>query len=218
MPLNICFHGIGTPPASVDSAEAGYWVGADDFRRILDEITGWPAVAISFDDGNASDLAIGLPELTSRGLTAAFFPVAGRLGSAGSMAGDDLRELVSQGMTVGSHGMAHRSWRGMGAVTTHDELVAARELIANAAGSAVTEAACPLGRYDRRLLADLRRLGYRRVYTSDRRPASARGWLQPRFSVRAGDTPQSLRETVFAGPRLTARIGRSAAAAVKRLR
>jgi hypothetical protein len=51
----------------------------------------------------------------------------------------------------------------MNVATREAELVQPRRQIEDAAGVAVTEAACPLRRYDRRLLTDLRRLGYRRV-------------------------------------------------------
>jgi peptidoglycan/xylan/chitin deacetylase (PgdA/CDA1 family) len=216
--LNICFHGIGTPQRSVDQDEAVYWVGVSAYLRILDEIATWPSVAISFDDANASDIQAGLPALAERGLTATFFVLAGRLGSPGSLASGDVRELTRHDMTVGSHGMSHRSWRAMGPADRQAELVEARQVIEDASGHAVTQAACPMGRYDRRLLADLRRLGYPRVYTSDRRPAGRGSWLQPRFSVRQGDTPESLRATVLARPAAARRARLSLTGVAKRVR
>jgi peptidoglycan/xylan/chitin deacetylase (PgdA/CDA1 family) len=216
--VNICFHGVGTPRREVEPGEAGYWVSLEEFRGILDEIAGWPAVAISFDDGNDSDIRFGLPELRSRGLAATFFPLAGRLGAAGSLSTADVRSLAAAGMRIGTHGMAHRSWRGMDRATTTAELVEARQRLAEAAGSPVTEAACPLGRYDRRVLSDLRRLGYQRVYTSDRRTARRSSWLQPRFSVRAGDTADSLRSTALGRPGLPRRARDGAVGVIKRLR
>jgi peptidoglycan/xylan/chitin deacetylase (PgdA/CDA1 family) len=205
--LNVCFHGLGTPRRELEPGEGAYWVAADRYLRILDEIATWPSARISFDDGNASDVEIGLPALVERGLTARFFVLAGRLGSPGSLASGDVCDLASRGMTVGTHGMSHRSWRGMDSATRQAELVEARQRIEDASGRAVTEAACPMGRYDRRVLSDLRELGYERVYTSDRRPAGADRWLQPRFSVRRDDTPESLRATVLRkpGPRQRAR-------------
>jgi|HubBroStandDraft_3_1064219.scaffolds.fasta_scaffold29533_2 peptidoglycan/xylan/chitin deacetylase (PgdA/CDA1 family) len=198
--LNICFHGVGTPGRELEPGEDAYWVEADRFLRILDEIATWPRARISFDDGNASDVQVGLPALVERGLVAQFFPLAGRLGAPGSLAPGDVRELASEGMEIGTHGMWHRTWRGMDATTRTAELVEARSRIADAAGVAVVDAACPLGRYDRTLLSDLRQLGYRRVYTSDRQAARPAGWLQPRFSVRHGDTPESLRADVLTRP------------------
>ena len=218
MVLNICFHGIGTPERDMEPGEDVYWIDADRYLRILDEIATWPSIQISFDDGNASDTQIGLPALLERGLTAQFFLLAGRFGSKGSLAVDDARELAGRGMAIGTHGMSHRPWRGMDQATRKAELIEARQQLEQAAGCAVTDAACPLGRYDRRLLSDLRGLGYRRVYTSDRQAARVGRWLQPRFSVRRNDTPELLRAAVLSRPSLAQRARPAAAGLVKRLR
>jgi hypothetical protein len=105
----------------------------------------------------------------------------------------------------------------MDAATEREELVTARERIAALAGD-VDEAACPLGRYDRTLLSALRRLGYRRVFTSDRRPARRDAWLQPRFSVRSDDTAATVRAAALTAPPLKSRVRSSAVGFVKRWR
>ncbi|MGF1648019.1 MAG: polysaccharide deacetylase family protein, partial [Kineosporiaceae bacterium] len=111
--INVCFHGVGEPARELEPGEDRYWVTVDTFRSVLDEIATWPAVRISFDDGNASDVEHGLPALRERGLPATFFVLARRLGLPGSLTGDDLRSLRDAGMTIGSHGMDHRPWRGL---------------------------------------------------------------------------------------------------------
>lgn len=216
--LNICFHGIGAPRRELEPGEDAYWVDTDRFLRILDEIAAWPSVRISFDDANASDVQIGLPALVERGLRAHFFLIAGRLGRQGSLAVGDVRELARQGMVIGTHGMSHRPWLGMNPATREAELVEARSRIEDASSVSVTDAACPLGRYNRRLLSDLRRLGYRRVYTSDRRVARPGSWLQPRFSVHRDDTGESLRATLLSQPSLARRARQEVVGVVKRLR
>jgi peptidoglycan/xylan/chitin deacetylase (PgdA/CDA1 family) len=215
---NICFHGIGTPERELEPGEDRYWVDTDRFLRILDEIARWPSVAISFDDGNASDARIGLPALVDRGLHGSFFLLAGRLGLPGSVGHDDVKHLVGSGMTIGTHGMSHRSWRRMDQRTRAAELIEARQQLAGAAGADVAHAACPLGRYDRALLADLRKLGYQRVYTSDRSIARPASWLQPRFSVRCEDTPESLREEILRQPGARKRSRDGLVRLAKRLR
>jgi peptidoglycan/xylan/chitin deacetylase (PgdA/CDA1 family) len=215
--LNICFHGIGSPQRELEAGEEAYWVDTDRFLRILDEIASWPSARISFDDGNASDEQIGLPALLERGLSAQFFLLAGRLDKPGSLGADGVRELVRRGMSVGTHGMSHRSWRAMDPATRETELVEARRRLEELVGADVTDAACPRGSYDRRLLSSLRRLGYRRVYTSDRRPARREAWLQPRFSVRCQDTPETLRATILSRSAL-ARVRLNAIGLAKRMR
>jgi peptidoglycan/xylan/chitin deacetylase (PgdA/CDA1 family) len=216
--VNVCFHGIGTPGRELEPGEADYWVARQAFLDVLDEVASWPAVRLSFDDGNASDAEIALPALLERGLRADFFVLAGRLDATGSLGEDEVRELARHGMGIGSHGMRHRSWRGMDPATRREELVEARERLAEVAGRPVEAAACPLGRYDRHVLAELRRLGYRRVYTSDRRYARPDAWLQPRHSVRAGDTPASMRASALARPGLRRQVRDSAVGFAKRLR
>ncbi|HEX6872231.1 MAG TPA: polysaccharide deacetylase family protein [Micromonosporaceae bacterium] len=215
--IHMLFHGIGTPRRELEPGEDRYWVGVDQFQELLAEVAGWPQARISFDDGNLSDLDHGLPALTARGLTATFFIIAGRLGQPGSVDADGVRELRRHGMRIGSHGMWHRPWRGLTSEQVQEEFVAARERLAGVVGEPVDEAACPLGQYDRAVLAALRREGYRRVYTSDRRPANPDAWLQARYSVRREDTAAGLRAIVFDRSPLTrARAG--AAGLVKRWR
>lgn len=216
--VNVCFHGVGTPQRELEPGEAPYWVSESAFQRILDELAEWPDVRISFDDGNASDVEIGLPALVERGLDAQFFLLAGRLDQPGSVSSDGIRELRARGMTIGSHGMRHRSWRGLTAQEQVEEFVTARDRLAEVAGTPVTLAACPLGRYDRQVLSALRGHGYTTVYTSDRRAARDGSWLQPRYSVMEGDSPESLRAQIRTTPPLTRRVRATAVGVVKRWR
>ena len=113
--VGICFHGIGAPSAGLEPAAHEYFVSADLFLAVLDEAAGTPGVQLTFDDGYASDVEVALPALAERGLTATFFPLAGMLGRPGYLDAGGVRELSAAGMTVGSHGMRHRSWRGLDA-------------------------------------------------------------------------------------------------------
>lgn len=216
--VNVCFHGIGTPDRPLEPGEDDYWISVDSFHGILDAVADDPRVRISFDDGNASDVEIGLPALLERGLTARFFALAGRLDQRGSLSSADLRRLAEAGMVIGTHGMDHVPWRGLSPDQQHRELVEARDRLATASGATVEEAALPLGRYDRRVLGALRRAGYRAVHTSDRQWARADAWLQPRFSVRRDDTPETVREQVLTPAPLPQRAKRSAICLVKRHR
>lgn len=194
---------------------AKYCISHELFLRILDEVMERPDIDLTFDDGYASDTEIALPALRERGLTARFFPLAGYLGRPGYLDGDGVRTLARAGMSIGSHGMRHRSWRGLDADATQEELSTARALLAEAAGVPVTTAACPLGQYDRRLLSALRRLGYRQVFTSDSTPARRGCWLQPRYSLLRSDTLGTIRSGILAPQPLAARVR---GAAVQRLK
>jgi len=216
--VNLCFHGIGTPGRELEPGEEDYWISQETFLAVLDDVAQHRDVVLSFDDGNASDVEIGLPALVERDLRATFFVLAGRLDAPGCLSSADLGTLLDQGMSVGNHGMDHISWRGMDERTAERELAHARDRLAEVTGRRVDRAAAPFGLYDRRALAQLRARGYTEVNTSDRRWARAGAWLQPRFSLRRGDTPAEVRTQVLTPPSFVRRAERELVGIVKRLR
>jgi peptidoglycan/xylan/chitin deacetylase (PgdA/CDA1 family) len=217
--FNICFHGIGTPGRTLEPDEDLYWVTPAQFEKLVEVISRFPSVRITFDDGNASDAAIALPLLLQHNLKATFFVLAGRLDMPGSLAATEVRGLVQQGMSVGSHGMWHRPWRSLDDSQLQEELSEASEVIAQAAGRPVSQVACPFGSYDRRVLGAVRRRGFSRVYTVDGGPARADAWLQSRYTIRAGDSPADI-ERLARSPRgdAASQFVRSAKSFVKRWR
>ena len=217
MPLNLLFHGVGTPRRKLEDGEERLWISPSHFRAVLD-IAVAVDTSISVDDGNISDIEIVLPALVERGLTARFFVLAGRLDHPGSLSRSAVRELHTAGMTIGSHGMKHRPWRRLTDRQRNEEFVVAREMIASTIGSAVDEAACPRGTYERSSLADLRKQRYRHVHTSDGWPAPADAWLQPRYSISRNDDPATVEELLTAGPSLRQRLVHTAKGAFKRYR
>ncbi|WP_106816282.1 polysaccharide deacetylase family protein [Microbacterium timonense] len=217
MIVNVCFHGIGVSRREREPGEARYWMAQDVFLRVLDEAADRPHVRLSFDDGNRSDVDIALPALRERGLTATFFALAGRLDDPASLSPADLAELRSAGMSIGSHGWEHVPWRGLSDTAARREFVDARRALAQASGATITEAAFPLGRYDRSTLRRLKSAGYRTVYSSDRFPARPGSWLQARYSVSSTDDVESVRR-VMAGRPGAHEARNVAASMVKRLR
>ncbi len=216
--INVCFHGIGEPGRVLEPGEAPYWITHEAYLDILDVLAEDPRVRISFDDGNASDIHLGLPGLLERDLDATFFVLAGRLGRPGSLGTANVRELLARGMSIGTHGMDHRPWRGLDPASRRRELEEARRVLSDAVGRPVARAALPLGQYDRTLLAHLRELGYTEVSTSDRRWAREAAWLQPRFSVRDGDTADTVRKEFLGRQPPVRRAERALVGTVKRWR
>ena len=184
--FNLCFHGIGTPGRALEVDEEHYWIEIGQFEEILAVAQRYPFIRITFDDGNASDARHALPALLRSGLTATFFVCADRLDQPGSLSSADVRELADAGMTIGSHGLAHRPWRTVGDEDLRAEMNAS-QIIAEAARTPVREAACPFGSYDRRVLRALRNHGFSRVYTVDEGHARPDAWLQSRYTIRSCD-------------------------------
>ncbi len=186
----LTFHGIGEPGRELGPGEADVWVSHAQFLALLDRIAGRDDVRITFDDGNASDVELGLPALADRGLFATFFIVAGRLGVPRFLDEAGLRALTAAGMEVGSHGMRHRPWRGLDDRALHEELVEAKTVLEGVIDRPVTRAGCPFGAYDRRVLRAARGAGFQHVYTSDRGTARTADFLQSRNSIGPRDTPE----------------------------
>jgi peptidoglycan/xylan/chitin deacetylase (PgdA/CDA1 family) len=187
--INLTFHGIGQPRRPLDTGESSVWLTHDQFLTVLDQVAGRENVAITVDDGNASDLEHVFPALRERGLTATFFVVAQRLGEPHFLDEDGVRALAAAGMEIGCHGLRHRRWRGLDVLALHEELIDAKVILEGVVGRPVTRAACPFGSYDRRVLRAARGCGYQRVYTSDRGTANPDDFLQTRNSVGHDDGP-----------------------------
>jgi peptidoglycan/xylan/chitin deacetylase (PgdA/CDA1 family) len=180
------FHGVGTPGAHVPPDEIPYWLSTEQFQAIVDLVgrAGRP-VRLTFDDGNASDLALATPILKRAGLTAAFFVLTDRLGADAYLSDADLVALKNEGMAVGSHGAAHVAWTGL----SHDALVeqvsGSLARLGEILAGPVHEVAVPFGAYDRGVLDTLKACAVSRVYTSDKGAAASGAWLVPRNTIRA---------------------------------
>jgi peptidoglycan/xylan/chitin deacetylase (PgdA/CDA1 family) len=217
MITNLCFHGIGVCTQEREDGEARYWITSDVLRGILDLAHDRPDIKLSFDDGNRSDADVALPALRERNLSATFFALAGRLQDPASLSPADLRELRNKGMGIGTHGWSHIPWRGLSHDDARREFVDAREALSEVSGGEILDAALPLGRYDRRLLSQLRDASYRTVFTSDRFRARSGSWLQARYSVTASDTVDTVR-AVLTSRASVPEVRNFTASLVKRIR
>ena len=185
--VNVNVHGVGPLPSRpMEDGEDQVWISVEQLEGLLDAAVGRPDVTITFDDGNLSDLELGLPRLQERGLKARFYVCAGLLGEPGRLDEAGVRELHHAGMVIGSHGWAHRDWRSLdwgplGAVEVEEEMVRARRRIGKLIGTDVSEVAVPFGSYDRHVVRALRRTGVTRIYTSDG------GWARSRRLAAGAD-------------------------------
>jgi peptidoglycan/xylan/chitin deacetylase (PgdA/CDA1 family) len=203
------FHGIGEPHRVVDPQERKVWMSRENFAAWLDHIDTLRKVQptrirITFDDGNASDVKIALPELRKRNLTATFFLCAGRLQTQEYLDRAAVRDLLDGGMEIGSHGMHHRDWRTLDSSALEEEIGAARRMLEDVCGRAIAEAATPFGAYNRRVLKRLRTEGFACVYTSDRGLAREHAWLKPRNTLGASSSRENLERLLVGTPRAEA--------------
>ena len=180
------FHGIGEPGSEITSGEYRYWIGQEDFERIIAEVAacgGMQRFRITFDDGNRSDLEIAAPLLARHGLHGRFFVLSGRLGSSGYLNAEDVRQLHEMGFGIGSHGVDHVDWASLNTACLRRELEESRGTLEDILGQQVTEAAAPFGIYRKRVLNALKAAGYDTVWTSDGGEMREGAFLRPRISI-----------------------------------
>jgi peptidoglycan/xylan/chitin deacetylase (PgdA/CDA1 family) len=198
--LILTFHGLGEPPYSLADSELKVWVPVEWFEAIIDA-SPRHEVGLAFDDGNASDVEQALPALAQRAISARFFPVVDRIGAEGHLSAEDIAKLSAAGMVIGSHGLHHSDWRTLGDRELHEELTVSRRTLAGIVGNDITEAACPFGSYDRRVLRALGVAGYRRIFTSDGGTGSLGSSLSPRTTIDRSRPLQHWLELAKAGAR-----------------
>lgn len=216
--INLTFHGVGELSRPFERGEDRFWLELDSLESALDSVVDRPGVRITFDDGNVSDVMHALPALRRRGLGATFFVVAGRLGAPGFLDESGVRTLVDAGMGIGCHGMHHRPWRRLDDAALREELVVARTILEEIVERPVTEAACPFGSYDRRVLRFLRQEAYEHVYTSDGGLTRRDAWLQPRSSLERGDRASRVEQICSSARSPTQALLRQPVLAAKRWR
>jgi peptidoglycan/xylan/chitin deacetylase (PgdA/CDA1 family) len=220
--LILNLHGIGTPHNHIAPGESLFWITRESFVTLLDHIVAARTIPmpiiITFDDGNMSDAVTALPELAKRGLNAAFFVCARRIGAPHYLDRNALADLLAAGMEIGTHGMDHRDWRKLGEAALNAELGEARRRIEDICGTAVAKAAIPFGSYNRHVLKRLRRERFECVYTSDRGLARSKAWLKPRNTIVGTWLEADIKWVVAANPSLKARLRQNATMLYKRLR
>ena len=221
--LVLSLHGVGEPHQWVDGEELPYWISLRSFTRLLDETLELPnaselRIIFTFDDGNASDALVALPELSKRGLRASFFVCAGRIGKEHYLDDSMIKDLLDGGMSIGTHGMHHRNWRILDAMALEEEIADARRRLEDIIQRPVTTVAIPFGSYDRRVLNRLMRDSWECVYTSDRGKARSSAKIKPRETVDATMEDQNVLGLLSATSPLHIRMKRELICLYKRLR
>jgi peptidoglycan/xylan/chitin deacetylase (PgdA/CDA1 family) len=188
--LVVIFHGIGAPPDNVPADERPYWMPELQFREFIKEAkeaasSAGVQIVATFDDGNRSDIDIAAPMLADCGLPGIFFPCSGRIGRRGYLTEGDLRTLSVQAFEIGSHGISHVPWRGLGASALAHEIVQSKAEIERVLGRTISSVALPFGEYDAATVRMLRESGYRTVYSSDPGISPAGAWFRHRWCYRS---------------------------------
>ncbi|MFR9776602.1 polysaccharide deacetylase family protein [Micromonospora sp. MS34] len=123
-------------------------------------------VLITFDDGFPDLAETALPVLLRHRLTATAYVIVARVGTAPSPHGDpsldwdQLRELRSHGVEIGSHSWRHRALDCLGPAGLHQEVAASRQLLEDRMGASVRSFAYPYGYHSNAVRTAVRAAGY----------------------------------------------------------
>lgn len=195
------FHGLGEPHSNVEQDETRFWCTEHEFKRFLDAIVELQSrperkteIRITFDDGNKSDLLIGVPALVERGLDATFFVCSDRLRNPVYLNPTDLSEMESRGMRVGCHGATHVPLRGLDNQRLKAETADARAKLSDVLGHGVSSFAIPFGSYDRRVMNALK--NFDEVHTSDFQASRPGARIVTRHSYMSGWSVEAFQKNV----------------------
>ena len=175
------FDSSGFPGA----ASASYKLPAHDFVAHLDAIgatgahvsrvdklssadPGATPVFLTFDDGGVGALAQTAPLLEARGWVGHFFVVSGRIGTAGFLDEEGIRELHRRGHLVGSHSCTHPlRFSGLSMSEMVHEWKDSRTVLEDILHARVTTASVPGGYFRASAAEAAARAGYRTLFTSE---------------------------------------------------
>lgn len=210
-PLVLMYHAISEAGQHTDSP---WSVPLDSFMAQLDllqeenwhivtihdlgNMTNLPSrtVAITFDDGYMNTWP-AYEALLDRGLRASWFIVANSIGGMPSWHDADaqaselldavaLREMVSAGMEIGSHGLSHRRLTELDEQSLASELLDSRLALGELLEREVTSLAYPYGAFGLREVAAAKTAGYRLACTT-----------QPGYALADGDNLRIRRLTIW---------------------
>jgi len=191
------YHGLHDGPGARGRFDPVYSVRPADFAAQLDwlvanglrgvravDATGdaeHDRIAITFDDGDASNLDVALPLLQARGLVATFFVTSDFVGQPGMLSSAGVRALADAGMEIGSHGRSHAFLADLPEAALRAELEDSRKRLQDWTGTEVRTLALPGGRGGERERRAALDAGYTVLFGSvpgPNRHPRAGAWLQ----------------------------------------
>jgi len=126
------------------------------------------ASRVTFDDGHLSNHRFAAPLLENRGLRGTFFVIGSYIGNNPNyMTWEELRELVSRGHEVQSHGWSHIRLTECTGVQLEDELGRSKKTLEDKLGIPVDSLSAAHGRWNDRVLESCAVSGYKQLFHSN---------------------------------------------------
>lgn len=172
------------------------WLAGNAFQQVgLDAITekkipgDCKSVHLTFDDGHVSNFTNALPVLLDAGHKATFYVIAGNVDvDPNYLTTKQLREMSTQGMTIGSHSLTHPFLSLLDQAALRRELGDSKKRLEDCIGVAVNHFALPGGHYSPEVLQMAREVGYQTVASCEIGAVDCDrdGFLLPRLEIRRG--------------------------------
>lgn len=129
-------------------------------------LRGERGVVLTFDDGCESDWLLAAPLLKKWGFGATFFVVSDWIGRDGFLWREQVRDLASGDLEIGSHSVSHAFLSDLTDEDLHRELKDSKQILEEIIGQKIAHFSCPGGRFDARVAQFARELSYQTVSTS----------------------------------------------------
>lgn len=156
--------------------------------------TGQGQIALSFDDGHASDYELVLPRLQAHHATATFFIAPNFIGRAGYLSWRQVRQLHGAGMEIGSHSLSHPYSTTLSAEQLLTEMRHSKDQIEQHIGADVKSFAYPYGDYSHQTHQVARSAGYRYICTSKPGLCRTNSQIMSRNSIHSNTRIEELSE------------------------
>lgn len=179
----LMYHDLGTPAAGLTVtpdmfrkqvdllADAGYQGVSID--AVLLALRGEPVrlpekgVVLTFDDAYVDVYRVAYPVLKKRGFKATLFVITGLVGERGYADWEQVREMASDGWTIGSHTVYHQDLRLLNGRRLEDEIVSARKTLREKTGQSVLSFCYPAGQYNDAVIEAVKSAGYFGAVTTE---------------------------------------------------
>lgn len=138
-------------------------------RELNDWLEGYnlkKQIVITFDDGHLSHYEHAVPMLRAYQMKAVFLISSALVGQKGLMNWSHLKDLVSEGFDIGSHGLTHEPLSDLSHHYLWKELSKSKSILEDKLGIKVTSFSVPRGYYQDRIREVALEIGYRFVFTS----------------------------------------------------
>lgn len=124
-------------------------------------------VVITFDDAYSGVFRKAYPILKKRGLTATLYVVTGLVEKKGYVNWEQIREMESDGWTIGSHTVHHLDLRLLTGKDLQDEIASARSMLQQNTGQPILSFSYPSGKYDPAVVHAVESAGHYGAVTTD---------------------------------------------------